>query len=173
MEQLVGWLFLYKSITQTSVTSLWDSRIIPIFNSLSYADFSDYLARSPDAQAYIQDMSLATLQGYITCNLQLFNDKVGKWKGKGNKPYVCVCLTDNCCESDEACPSFSPQKRLAHGLRLNRREDGISLRHDQPASLKKRVDSYGWSASRNGQSYSGSYSAIAVCWPIPHPSIPH
>ena len=171
MAQLIGWLFLFKTITQTDIENLWDSRITPIFNSLSYADFSDYLQRSPDAQLYIQEMSRDVFQDYIACNMQLFNDKVGKFKGKGNKPFICICFTNNCCEADESCPAFSPNSRrdLARGPGLLRStENGISMRHDRPASQEKRASNdYDWSASRNGQTYSGRYTAIAVRFLIP------
>lgn len=64
---------------------------------------------------------------------------------------------------DESCPN--PAKRLARGPGLKgRRNAGLEQGHQQNAELAIRATGeYSWSADRNGQTYSGTYTAIPVC----------
>lgn len=163
MGELIEYLFLIKAvIPQASIQQLWDNRIRPLFTSLSYADFADWLARSGDGQGYLRDMAIADLRRYMACNLQMFNDRVGQWLGKGTKPFICVCYGTTCCRSDEACPNPN-LKRLAQGPGLESRENITLERRDKlDSALTRRANDYDWSATCNGVTYTGSYSAIDV-----------
>lgn len=147
---------------QSSIIQLWNDKFVPRFSSMSYADFSDWLARSGEGQGYLRDMAIADLRNYISCNLRLFNDLVGRWKGRGNKPFVCICYGTSCCRQDESCPN--PTKRLALGPGRKGWESS-ALREDQQQDsglASRAANDYTWSADRNGQTYSGTYTAIAV-----------
>jgi hypothetical protein len=97
----------------------------------------------------------------MSCSMRLFNDPVGSWLG--NKPFICVCYGNECCREDESCPN--PAKRLARGPGLKgRRNAALEQGHQQDAELAIRATGdYSWSADRNGQTYSGTYTAIPVC----------
>jgi hypothetical protein len=163
MGELIEYLFLAAGVVPAlSIQQLWDNGIRPIFTSLSYADFSDWLARSGDGQGYLRDMAIADLRRYIACNLQMFNDRVGQWLGKGTKPFNCVCYGTNCCRSDEACPNPN-LKRLAQGRGVERRQDITLERRDKlDSALTRRANNYDWSATWNGVTYTGSYTALLV-----------
>ena len=143
------------------LTTLWDARVIPVFNSLSYADFSDWLNRSPQGQEMRRNLAAASL---IACGLPTLANLVRQWIGVGPDPLVCICYDqDTCCgSSDSSCPGPSgTSKMLARSPKFSSR-----FEHDEVASLERRTDNYPWTATdRQGQTWSGSFDSVDVGLP--------
>lgn len=142
-----------------SVVQRWDTKVGTLFNSLSYADFSDWLRKSPEGQDLQLRMDAGRLGYYLACRLRDINDMVAKWLK--SETLVCICYGSDCCKSDESClnPRF---KRLSRSVRLGgpeRRRLTESGQHDSKLVPRAPLS---WSASRNGITYTGSYNPIAV-----------
>ena len=145
MASIIEAIFLVgRIVLPPPATQEWDRQVSFIFRSLSYADFSDWLNRSPEGQEARASMTSRTLSQYIACNLQLFNEKVARWLG--SRTFTCLCYGDSCCGPNDSCPNPNSKRRLMRSLRLRPRQDGT----------------YSWTASRNGQTYSGTYLGVHV-----------
>ena len=143
-----------------TIIQLWNRRVPSQFNSLSYADFADYLQRSADGQAYRRNIDPSTFGEFVACNLKSFNDKVEAWK-KGY--FLCTCYSDTCCATDEECPNFNV-KRFDSGLGLDSPGNvTLEQRDNYSSGLERRADTYTWDATApDGSKYSGAYTAIDV-----------
>lgn len=159
MGEVIQYLFLTTATKPlASIIQRWNARVRPRFNSLSYADFSDWLSRSPEGQDFQLRMNAGQLGYYLACHLQAINDKIKKWLG--SKSLVCVCYGSSCCSKDEVCPNPGA-KRLGRSLRPNGPE-GRSVGHGKIEFTIAPRAPYSWQAVRNGVTYSGSYTAIGV-----------
>ncbi|KAH8902035.1 hypothetical protein BR93DRAFT_932432 [Coniochaeta sp. PMI_546] len=159
IQDLVNSLFI-KQTGDKLLTTLWDARVIPVFNSLSYADFSDWLNRSPQGQEMRRNLAAASL---IACGLPTLANLVRQWIGVGPDPLICICYDqDTCCgPSDSSCPSGT-SKLLARSPKFSSRFE----HDDEVASLERRADSYPWAATDpQGQTWSGSFTSVD--WPTP------
>ena len=151
MASVIEAIFLAgRIVLPPTATQDWDRQVGILFNSLSYADFSDWLARSPEGQEVRTSMLSRVLSQYIACNLQSFNDKVARWLGSGSDTFNCICYGDQCCAPNESCPNPDAKRRLKRTSRPDSR------------AIERRVTPYDWEATRNGISYSGTYLAPDV-----------
>ncbi|KAI1875086.1 uncharacterized protein JN550_002515 [Neoarthrinium moseri] len=158
MAEVIDYLFLEPTITPLfAITEDWTAKFVPVFNSLSYADFADYIQRSAEGLRYRNTMGIAMLREYMACNLQMFNQKVAEWVRGGRKTFTCVCYGTDCCEEGEC-----------YGAKLKRLEDRLGLDGGEIIDLESRAsqrDVYPWKAKRGAVTYSGSYNSIS--WPGP------
>lgn len=171
MSTLINLLFIAQTADEL-LKMLWTARTTPVYSSLSYADLADYLQRSADGQAILNGLNAAEV---IACNLPILNGSVANWVGVPPLTLSCICFNQTtCCEpSDTVCPLDPnaeppdvdpPSKlRLARGSMLGRR---INIDDTIPAlpTLERRASNvYPWTATApNGQTYSGSYTAVGV-----------
>ncbi|KAF6841193.1 Killer toxin subunits alpha/beta 4 [Colletotrichum plurivorum] len=162
VSQMVAYtdqLFVSEISPSPALVSIWNLRIPPLFSSISYADFGDYLRNSQAGQWYLQRSGNFALASYITCNLQLFNDKVAQRKGKPVVPFTCTCYGDLCCAESEDCSDTEELKRLERSLGLSEpaklalEKSEKVTRAQGAAPLQPRATSdYKWSATApNGQ----------------------
>ncbi|KAF6803838.1 LysM domain-containing protein [Colletotrichum sojae] len=176
VSQMVAYtdqLFVSEISPNPVLVSNWNLRIPPLFSFISYADFGDYLRNSQAGQWYLQRSGNFALASYITCNLQLFNDKVAQRKGKPVVLFTCTCSDDSCCAESEDCSDTEELKRLERSLGLGEpakrdlEKSEKVPRAQGAAPLQPRGTSdYKWSATApNGQQYSGLYTSIS--WPSP------
>ncbi|KAJ3542676.1 hypothetical protein NM208_g3973 [Fusarium decemcellulare] len=162
MPEVIEYLFLRRAISALpTIIEHWNTRFTPMFRAIPYADFGDYLVRSRDGMWYYVHVSTAELAEHIACNLELFNDKVAKWKGLSASPMTCECWGDECCRSDEVCDN-SELKRLKRSPSMaNRRYGTLELPDGHHSELVPRAADYPWTSSRDGVGYSGTYPLIA------------
>ncbi len=170
VDTLINLLFVAR-IADELLRMLWTARTTTVYTSLSYANLADYLQRSAAGQVIMNGPNPADV---IACDLPTLNSAVAKWVGAPGATLTCICYDQiTCCEPTETvCPvdpnaavaNVSPSKlRLTRSSSLGRRFD---IDNTIPAlpKLERRVpNTYEWSAiAPNGQTYSGSYTAIAV-----------
>jgi hypothetical protein len=159
MGEVIKYMFLVAATPPLkSIIQRWDTKVGTLFNSLSYADFSDWLSRSPEGQDLQLRMDAGKLGYYLACHLRDINDMVAKWL----KPetLVCICYGSDCCKSDESClnPRF---KRLSRNIKLGGPKGRISAEDNHESKLVARAG-LSWSASRGVNTYTGSYDPINV-----------
>ena len=170
VDTLINLLFVAR-IADELLKMLWTARTTTVYTSLSYANLADYLQRSAAGQVIMTGPNPADV---IACDLPTLNSAVAKWVGAPGGTLTCICYDQTtCCEPTETiCPvdpnaisNVSPSKlRLTRSSSLGRRVD-IDTTIPSLSKLERRVpNQYDWSAvsPTNGQTYSGSYTAIPV-----------
>ena len=164
MSWLIQFLFLLKATPdRDQAASVWNLRVVPRFNSLSYANLADWLQRSPQGQYLKAKMDAAHLGDYLACDLPKVNDLVAKWRdGGGSKTLTCICYGTTCCSKEESCPNLK-LKRLERSPGPGG-QGNVNLRRraSQESVIGARANDYRWSAVWNGVTYSGTYTAIDV-----------
>lgn len=183
VDALINQLFVLATAS-TLLKLLWTARVTPRYNSLSYADLADYLHRSPDGQEILAGLDAAD---YIACNLPNLQPAVRKWLGGGPGTLTCICFnqttcclpTDTVCpvdpgadaahNGDDDAPGSSSNLRFARSSILGRPANiddkipTLSTLKGRTSTLQRRtLPRYDWSATRNGQTYTGSFTAAGV-----------
>ena len=176
VDALINQLFILRTAGPL-LQLLWTARVTPLYNSLSYADLADYLKRSPAGQAIIAGLNAAD---YIACNLPNLQPAVKKWLGGGPATLTCICFSQTtCCLPTETVCLVDPGADAAHSgddsppgspskMRFGRssilgRPTNIDESRTLSALERRALPSYDWAAIRNGQSYSGTFTAAGVC----------
>lgn len=171
MDTLINLLFIVRTADEL-LKMLWTARTTTVYISLSYANLADYLQRSAGGQVIMHGPNPAEV---IACDLPTLNSAEAKWVGTPGQTLTCICYNQTtCCQPTETvCPvdpnaasndGISPSKlRLVRSSILGRRLD-IDDTIPALSKLERRVpNTYQWSATApNGQTYSGSYTAIPV-----------
>lgn len=112
MEHMVEELFI--GTPRESTINIWDTAVVPRFDSLSYANLHDYQQNA----GYETYMLYGSTQWprYVTCNMAVINAAIGGGGGdsSGSCTFTCVCVREDCCSADDTeCINWSEDSNLS------------------------------------------------------------
>jgi hypothetical protein len=145
-------LFWSRQVVRQGLVTAYDGAVrVTQFTSLSYADFHDWLTRSPEGVYVVEHFGSTQGPQILLCNLPFYNHLVGIFKGGGGGTLLldCPCTDTECCNGDTECMNSIDFNSEYDSTGLRKRATLGTLR-DEHLNRRGAENSYSYSATEPG-----------------------